>query len=211
MKSVLLCFFFLLFVVANAQPATFLSQIPKYNESSSFEDSAYSKFTWQQFYALEECKEIVDPENFDFDLLNAAVFFATNKYRASKKLPLCAFSPELRNAAAIHSFMMVKNNFFNHINPFTPKLRTPIDRIQLCQFPGTRYAENVARIFINLNEPLTYTQLAENVVLDFSKSGAHDKNLRDPKLTELGTAIVFEADKKNPYRYFKVTQNFGGQ
>ena len=81
-------------------PDKYLAEIRKYNEASVFEDERYKDMTWEKFYKLEEANDLVDPNNYDFDLMNAAVLFAVNKYRASHSIKPLKFEPRLRDAAS---------------------------------------------------------------------------------------------------------------
>ena len=190
--------------------APYLAKIGKYNEASTFEDSRYKDLDWKAFYKLDEANELVDPVNYDFDLMNAAVFFAVNKYRASKNIPALKFEPRLRDAATIHSFQMVKKNFFDHMNYYDPKLQGPDKRIELCGYHGQKLAENLARSYADRGRPMTYTQLADKVVNELSHSREHNKHLIDPDLEKLGCGLIFENNATaEGINYFRLTQDFG--
>lgn len=195
--------------VSFSQADSYLAAIPKYNESSDFEDNRYEKMTWQQFYRLDEINEPVDPMNYDSDLMNAALFFAINKYRSTLGLSLLSFEPRLRDAAMIHSDQMVKRNFFDHQNPYDAKIRMPNNRAELCGFNGEHLAENLARMFVDMQNLPTYTQLADKVISALSKSKDHDKHMRDPKYDRLGTGFIFENKPTSGVYYFRTSQNFG--
>lgn len=192
------------------EASPYLAKVGKYNEASSFEDVKYKDLDWQKFYKLEESNELVDPVNYDFDLMNAALFFATNKYRASKGIPPLKFEPRLRDAATIHSYEMVKKNFFDHMNYSDPKLQGPDKRMELCGYKGQRLAENLARGFADRGKPLTYIQLADKAIMELSKSKEHNKHLIDPELEKLGCGLLFEsATTPEGVIYFRLTQDFG--
>jgi uncharacterized protein YkwD len=190
--------------------APYLSKVAKYNEASVFEDVRYKNIDWKAFYKLDEANELVDPFNFDFDLLNAAVFFAVNKYRASKGLPQLKFEPRLRDAAVIHSYEMVKKNFFDHMNYTDAKLHGPDTRIELCGYRGQKLAENLARGYADRGKPQSYTQLADKAVMELSRSSEHNKHLTDPGLEKLGCGVLFEnTATAEGITYFRLTQDFG--
>jgi uncharacterized protein YkwD len=194
----------------SAEAAPYLAKVAKYNEASSFEDVRYKDMDWQKFYKLDEANEFVDPLNYDFDFMNAAVFFAVNKYRAGKGLPQLKFEPRLRDAATIHSYMMVKKNFFDHMNYTDPKLQGPDKRMELCGYKGQRLAENLARGFTERAKPLTYTQLADKIVMELSRSKEHNKHMIDPDLEKLGCGLIFENSvTQEGDIYFRLTQDFG--
>ena len=75
MKNLLLLVFNLMF----AGGEKFLNDIPLYQKESYFKLKVYAEHDWNSFYVLKEANQVVDPNNYDLHLLNAAVFFATNK------------------------------------------------------------------------------------------------------------------------------------
>lgn len=192
-----------------SQPDKYLAAITKYNEASSFEDERYRGMTWQQFYKLEEANEFVDPMNYDCDLMNAAIFFAINKYRDGLHLSQLAFEPRLRDAAMIHSNEMIKRNFFDHSNPYDPKLRMHNLRAELCGFFGEYLSENLSRSFLNMNTPLTYTQLADKTIKELSYSKDHKKNMTSNNINLLGCGFLCENRGSEGIFYFRITHDFG--
>ena len=191
------------------QAAKYLAAIPKYNEASAFEDIRYKDMDWSKFYKLDEANDIVDPMNYDFDLMNAAVFFAVNKYRSTKNIKAVAFEPRLRDAACIHSYQMVKRKFFDHINHADPTIAYPNMRIELCGYHGEKLSENLARSYIDLTKPMNYTQVADMVVKQLSQSPEHNLHMIDPALDKLGCGFLFEYAPTEGMFYFRLTQDFG--
>lgn len=191
------------------EAAPYLAKVAKYNEASNFEDVRYKDIDWKQFYKLEEANEFVDPFNYDFDLMNAAVFFAINKYRASKNIAPLYFEPRLRDAATIHTYQMVKRNFFDHMNYSDSKIQDPEKRIHLCGYTGQKLAENLSRTYVDKAKPMTYTQVADRVVDELSKSRDHNRHMLDPDLEKLGCALIFETvSTPEGVTYFRLTQDF---
>jgi uncharacterized protein YkwD len=199
----------LTFLSTYAQADKYLADIQKYNESSVFEDDSYNGMTWQTFYALDEAKEFVDPMNFDYDLMNAALFFALNKYRIARGASALAFDPRLRDAASIHTDQMVKKKFFAHDNPYNTSLRALNNRVELCGFFGQHIAENIARMYVNMNNPETYTQVADKVILYLSRSKEHNINMLDNRNKLLGCSLLFDGTGSDGYFYFRTTHDFG--
>ena len=199
----------LAFVHADAQAEKYLADIQKYNESSVFEDERYKGLTWQAFYALDEAQEFVDPMNFDYDLMNAALFFAVNKYRTARGASALAFEPRLRDAASIHTDQMVKKKFFAHENPYNTQLRALNNRVELSGFFGQHIAENIARMFVDMNTPETYTQVAGKVILYLSRSKEHNINMLDNRNKLLGCSLLFDGTGNDGYFYFRTTHDFG--
>lgn len=210
LASVLVLFCALACDAQSPDAAPYLAKVVKYNEASSFEDVKYKDLDWQKFYKTEEANELVDPVNYDFDLMNAAVFFAVNKYRASRGIAPLKFEPRLRDAATIHSSQMVKKNFFDHMNFSDPKIQGPDTRMHLCGYNGQKLAENLARGYADRGKPMTYTQLADKTVMELSKSREHNKHLIDPELEKLGCSLIFEnLASPEGVIYFRLTQDFG--
>lgn len=201
------CMLFTLFVVA--QPETYLYKINKYQEASGFSDTDYDSLNWQQFYKLEEPNEIIDPDNYDFDLMNAACFYALNKYRATKNLSPLRYSHQLRDAATIHTNEMINRNFFDHYNRYDPKIKMPNNRTELCYFSGEEIGENLVRSFMDLEKPLTYIELADKMVNELKKSPEHNQNMLNPRFNLLGCGFLFENKIKDGYIYVRMTQDFG--
>ena len=186
----------------------FLEEIPAYQKDSYFKQKVYDEHNWKSFYQLKEPNEIIDPDNYDFHLLNAAIFFATNKLREKKKLKVLSFSAALRDAAVVHSYQMVTKNFFDHINNKTRKLREPDERMRMFGAQFKACAENIDWNNIPMPSTTTYIQMADKLVDAWFHSPPHKKNMMSKQLSHLGCGAVFEPKNKNGVRYIKATQDF---
>ncbi|MDX2248385.1 MAG: CAP domain-containing protein [Bacteroidia bacterium] len=202
--------------------------------SGIFPDSAYSKYTWQTFVKIPQLQDTLNWRKVDYSLLNAAVFFLTNKAREENRRSLLLFSPALRNVADFHSTQMAKYEFVDHYNRINAAYSTPEKRGR--KFNTSVIAENVASSFLynyksgspfyrasngasydfftNDNEPIlphTYLDFARQIVNDWMTSKGHRSNILHPGLRTLGCAIrVGENDMSEgmiPMGYG--TQNFG--
>jgi uncharacterized protein YkwD len=207
-------FFILLFCLTGTatkaqDAAAYLAKVLKYNEKSAYEDNRYKGMDWKAFYKLEEANDLTDAAIYDFDLLNAAMFFAVNKYRVSHHLAPLEFEPRLRDAACIHSDQMVKGKFFDHYNRSDAKIGAPDRRMELCGYHGQMIAENLAKNYIDPAQPLSYIQIADKAVNDLSRSKEHNKHMLDPKLQKLGCGVLFQPTSTNGVYYFLLTQDFG--
>jgi uncharacterized protein YkwD len=208
--AVLLLFSSLSCLAQSSEAAPYLAEIGKYNEASNFEDVRYQDLDWKGFYKLEEANELVDAVNYDFDLMNAAIFYAVNKYRSSKGIQELRFDPMLRDAASIHSYEMVTKNFFDHTNYQDPKLKGPDTRMELCGYLGQKLAENLCRSYVDSGHPMTYTQVADRVIAELSKSKEHNRHLLDPEMEKLGCGVIFErVPEPGGIFYFRLTQDYG--
>ncbi len=189
-----------------------LNKLPFYKKESYFKKDVYSEKSWKQFYAVKEAQQVVNPADYDFHLLNAAFFYATNKLREEHKVKLLQFSEALRDAAAFHTHEMVAKKFFDHYNNTgVPKLRSPRQRMQV--FTGNQQlglsGENCDENFVEPYEPLTYIQVAERIVQDLYDSPPHKANMLEKGFRYFGGAVIFEQPRgKNEAVFLKATQDF---
>jgi uncharacterized protein YkwD len=186
----------------------YLSDIPAYQKESYFKQKVYEEHDWKSFYQMKEANQLVDPNAYDLHLLNAAIFFSTNKLREVKKLKPLKFSAGLRDAAVIHSYQMVTKNFFNHVNNKTPKLRAPDDRIKMFVPNFKALGENIDWNNMEMPSRATYLELADKLVDVWYHSPPHKKTMLSKDYSHLGCAAFFEAKDKGPVRYVKATQDF---
>lgn len=188
-----------------------LSKLSFYEKDSYFKSTVYKEKSWREFYSMKEAEQTVDPSNYDFHLLNAAFFFATNKIREKHKVKPLKFSEVLRDAATLHTNEMVTKNFFSHYNNTSPKLRTPKQRILL--FSSTQQlglsGENCDLNFIETGESLTYIQVADRIAENLYESPPHKENMLEKAFNYAGCAVIFEKPKGNNQAiYLKATQDF---
>ena len=169
--------FLLVFIFLYAGGERFLSDIHLYQKESYFKQKVYAEHDWKSFYGLMEANQVIDPDNYDLHLLNAAVFFATNKVREDKRLKPLKFSTELRDAAVVHSQQMVEKKFFDHFNNKIRKLRSPENRMILFGVEATAMGENIDYNNIDMPSRITYLQLADKIV----DAWMHSAPQRTPK------------------------------
>ncbi len=200
----------LLFQIGNSQTAIeTLKSIPKYSQQTIFNDSNYEDVSWENFYTRKDIYNKIDYKNVDLGLLNACMLFATNKIRAKYHKNPLSFEPKLRNAAYLHSYYMVKQNFFSHENSRVPKYKTMKDRIEAFDYHGQGIAENIAKGYIDITNPKSYIAIAEETILRFYNSSGHKLNMLNPLYTDCGQACYFYETPQGPYIYFTVTQDYG--
>jgi uncharacterized protein YkwD len=205
MKGLLLSVFFMLLFQNSNQ---YLDEISAYNKDSYYKQKAYSENDWKRFYDSSIPNTILDLNHLDLHLLNAALFYSTNKLRSSKGLKELEFSGPLRDAAVVHTYEMVKRNFFDHYNRKNRKLYSPANRFELFEVRANATAENVALNYLNPGSPKTYIQIADIVVDALFHSKEHRLNMLSKNYSKLGCAIYFEQKPKNGVWYFKATQDF---
>ena len=186
-----------------------LKSIPFFNAQSVFTDSNYENCTWQVFYTRKDIYNKIDYKQIDLGLLNACLFFATNKIREKYHKKSLSFQPKLRNAAFLHSYYMVKQDFFSHENSRLPAYKTMNNRIEAFAYNGQGIAENIAKGYIDISNPKSYIAIAEETILRFYNSQGHKINMLNPIYTECGQASYFYEKPQGPFLYFTVTQDYG--
>ena len=161
--------------------------------SLPFNDSQYDKTTWQEFYKLEVANKPIDLLNPDYELLAAAVFYATNEFRQGKNLPQYKYSRDLRDAAENHSRAMADSGFFGHNNRKDTTNANPRKRINKV---GGRYfivAENLARVILyKINNPKDYYAMKGENISSQQEFKFFDKKIKE----ELQTETYIEFGKK---------------
>jgi len=202
---------------------------------ANWNDSMYSQYNYSSFAEYRAANSEIDFRDVDYNLLCAAIFYATNKERATAGLAGFEYSFYLEGAAMLHAYDMVKDNFFDHENPYDPSKKTPFDRMAIYYVTGGMRAENIAYlsglafppgdntfippgsdfIFRNpsTNEaipPHTYNSLAAALLDQWMHSPGHRANIVNSSLTYLGCGAAFYNDPENyGIPKFKCVQNFG--
>lgn len=215
--------------------AIFLTSFNLRNKDN-FSDNLYSQYTYETFATLPPANQEIDLNNIDYELLNASVFYASNKQRALHKKKPFAFYPLLRDAAVTQSTQMVKFDFFDHQNPANTKLKTLKDRLESVGGVGkyTAAGENISEYFLmdyqarepfrieRVNnkqiylhsktgrpiKPHTYRSFGEAIVADWMTSPGHRANILEDKFTHLGCGSLMST-KPNQFPKVKATQVFG--
>lgn len=196
--------------------------------------SDYTSTDYTNFRSNTLFQQKIDPDNIDYPLANAAIFFMTNEVRVRNGLSPLEYSQELEIAAWHHSKLMVEKNFFSHTNSIDSTRRDPSARGKLAGITNPSLAENIAEGFginykagvsiypMNIekgefsytaNGPLieqhTYISLAESLLNQWMNSSGHRSNILSKSALELGCGIYFYRDRSF-YNIFKcrATQNF---
>lgn len=149
----------------------------------------YDQFTYSDFKNYGPANQPIEFGNIDYALLNAAIFYETNRRRSEKGLFPYKHSDALERAAFMHAIDMVRGGFFNHSNTRDAKKRSPSDRSAL--FGGGAAGENIATTFgiqyeagtmvsdINAIPPHSYNSFAEALVDGWMHSPGHRANILD--------------------------------
>ena len=186
-----------------------IKDVAEYYSATAFTDEMYENFDWRKFYKYEAANEKINLKRVDLHLLNAAVFYATNKTRETQKKRILKFSTELRDAAMTHSWQMITRNFFNHENRKSKAFRTVLDRATHFGFDPQSLSENIEKGFVKINELKTYIEIAEETVAHFLGSPRHKEILLKKRHEMLGCGSYFYPSSKNGHHWFTITQDFG--
>jgi uncharacterized protein YkwD len=179
----------------------------------------YDQFTVSEFKKYGPANKQIDFENIDFPLLNAAIFYETNRMRQKYGRKPYNHSVAMERAALMHTLDMAAGNFFSHQNPRNPEKREPSDRTAL--FGGGAAGENIATTFgiqykagtavssISSIPPHTYNSFAEALVDSWMHSPGHRANILD----EYGIGYKYLGCGAYPvpndrWHKFYATQNF---
>ncbi len=179
----------------------------------------YDQFTVSEFKKYGPANKEIDFKNIDFPLLNAAIFYETNRMRQKYGRKPYNHSVAMERAALMHTLDMAAGNFFSHQNPRNPEKREPSDRTAL--FGGGAAGENIATTFgiqykagtavssISSIPPHTYNSFAEALVDSWMHSPGHRANILD----EYGIGYKYLGCGAYPvpndrWHKFYATQNF---
>lgn len=198
----------LVLVAVSGGGEKFLEEIPLYKKDSYFKEKVFEEHSWKSFSALKEANQIVDPDNYDLHLVNASLFFVTNRVREEKKLQPLKYSAQLRDATVVHSQQMVEKRFFDHFNNKMKKLRSPEERMVLFGVQANAMGENIDYNNLEMPSKSSYIQLAEKIVDEWMHSAPHRKTMLSKTYTHLGCGAMFEASNKDGMRYIKATQDY---
>lgn len=194
--------------------------------------SIYEGLNHKNFRENEKLQQKIDPEDFNTELLNAAIFFATNEIRVKNKLSVLNYNSLLEKAATIHSKNMAKNDFFDHTNRKSRKYREPKDRAIAAGISNPKIAENIIEGFLlvyksgesvipkdkgafidpKTREQLpfqTYLSLTDQLMETWMNSKGHRANILSDKAIELGCGTtLYYMTEFNDMPAVKATQNF---
>jgi uncharacterized protein YkwD len=195
MKQEILLFTFLLgSIVLNSQV--------KLNE---WNDTDYQNYNSKSFKVLGIVNEEIDPNNVDYPLLNAAIFFRTNEERLAHSKKEFIHSPNLEQAAFEHSKDMVNYNFFSHSSPVAGK-KSMRDRLKAVGVQSSSIAENIC--YLSKANP-TYWELANELLTTWMESPGHKSNILDPTYKFIGCgAYQFIDPEWEDLIWVISTQNF---
>jgi uncharacterized protein YkwD len=219
MKKLISCIV-LLFVVVDA-----------FSQLTSWQKSYYDRYDHTTFSKFEPFNATIDSERFDYELLNAAVFFETNRQRVLNGKKPFKHHDRLGNCAQGHSDDMVAYKFFAHESLARGRYSLS-DRARIYSVPSEYLGENIcnnytlrfngqayyppsqAGFFKSISgQPIamhTYVSLAIEMVKSWMNSPGHRANILNSEFTHLGVgnALHFTGSGIDRIPWVKGTQNF---
>ncbi len=190
----------------------------------------YYNLTADEFFKLEVVNQTFDVSNPDTDLLEAAVFHASNEVRTQKRKNTFSYNQVLHKAARNHAVYLAKAKSVDHKNSKDKELETPYKRVLAYggdDFMGV--AENLALIspvilgkdnvyYMKDGHPVdkngnalplkTYSAFARQVVEGWMNSKGHRRNLMG-EYTLLGCAISGISYNRDNVPQVTFVQNLG--
>ena len=120
-----------------------------------------------------------DAASSDVDAAKQDIVARTNALRAERGIAALAADDQLMRAAQVRADEMAATGAYSHTRPDGRKFNTATD----CPY----MAENIHRI---ADWVLSDQTLAERAVADWSASTTHNKNMVNPKLSEIGVGLA---------------------
>ena len=208
-----------------------LHAFPVFSQLSAWQKAYYSQYNHTNFATFEAFNTTINPESFDYSLLNAAIFFETNRQRALFGQKPLKHDSRLENCAQGHSNDMVNYNFFSHTSTVPGKYEVT-DRARKCGITETYIGENIFDNYIlkfngeayyapsqvgyfkslsgDTIPSHTYQSLAVVIVNGWMNSPGHKANILNANYTHLGVgnAVHYTGSGIDRIPWVKSTQNF---
>jgi uncharacterized protein YkwD len=198
---------------------------------STWQESDYNKFTYQTITNFSAINDTIVPERFDYKLLNAAIFFETNRQRALYGLKPLKHDSRLESCAQGHSQDMANYNFFSHTSTVPGKyslsdragrygisetyIGENIHDIYILQFNGEAYIpasfDGYFKTLSGKRIPMhSYQSLAFEIVKGWMNSPGHKANILNTNYSHLGVGngLHYTGIGIDRIPWVKSTQNF---
>ena len=124
-------------------------------------------------------KPVEEPVQTDVAAAKQDIVDRTNALRRAKGIAALSVNDKLMQAAQVRADEMAAHTVYSHTRPDGRKFNTATD----CPY----MAENIHRI---ADWVLSDQTLAERAVADWSASTTHNKNMVNPKLSEIGVGLA---------------------
>ena len=127
----------------------------------------------------EDTKSTEQPVQTDVAAAKQDIVDRTNALRRAKDVAALRVNDKLMQAAQVRADEMAAHTVYSHTRPNGGKFNTVTD----CPY----MAENIHRI---ADWTMSNQTLAERAVADWSASATHNKNMVNPKLSEIGVGLA---------------------
>jgi uncharacterized protein YkwD len=209
-----------------------VDEVEHARQTSRWSPRMYEVYDYQTYGEFEPFGEEIDLVSIDYPLLNAALFYESNRARAENGLPPLRWNLQLEITAYNHSLFMVDQFEFAHYSGSSAR-RSPGDRAALAGVTNPQIQENLGinfaldyientpfyvhgdGVFSYDNNPahflpvLTYREFARRAVDLWMDSFSHRRNLLSEKAVQMGTgAFFFREANAGYFPKFRTTQNF---
>jgi uncharacterized protein YkwD len=114
---------------------------------NSWAENSYLEFDQNNYKQFEKVNQKIDFDNIDVQLINAAIFFETNKQRVQFNLPPLKYDALLERVAQAHSEDMIEYGFFSHTSVVKGKEQV-IDRYEKAGLNVRMSGENLSMRFL---------------------------------------------------------------
>lgn len=112
-------------------------------QQSAWTRARYAQYTHETYQNYAPFTQRIDYTKVDYALLDAAIFYETNRQRVANGKPIFQPSAALEQAAFEHSRDMVQRNFFSHTSVVAGKADMT-DRLRAVGLPMSACSENIA-------------------------------------------------------------------
>ncbi|MDW8273313.1 MAG: CAP domain-containing protein [Chitinophagales bacterium] len=171
----------------------YLAKIPSFATDNFFKNKAYEKNL--NLDSIPEANQKISIANLDLHLMNWCLYAATMEIRARYKCKPLNYNECLRNAAFVHAHQMIIYEFFSHLNPYFPELKTPSQRMGFCTKNISYDGENINLNFFEDNT-ISYKQMAREIVNSLFQSKGHRRNMLSDKYNSLGCGAFWSYNQK---------------
>ncbi len=160
--------------------------------SQSWKENLYEKYTYRTFEKYQPANEKIDFSKIDYALLDAAIFYETNRQRAKYRKPAFRHSAGLEKSALRYSQDMVEEKFFSHSGKVIGR-KTLSERIKFAGIEN--YSAGGENIAMTNYTSVSYIELAREFLLIWMKSPGHKRNILDENFKYLGCGCYFNSDQ----------------
>ncbi len=204
--TITLIFLFSFLAIYSQDAQSYLNQIPGFNNPSFFKKDIYRVcHSFDEISTTDAANQIVKFDSFDLHLMNACLFFATNKAREKYKKKPLKINESVTKGASLWAAIMAKEKFVGHIHPTRSEVKSPELRMKIFE-SNLNVSENCAFTIVNR---LTYIEIATRAIEQWLSSSGHKRNMLSYKWEYMGCGAGISKYPDNPeisYIYF--VQNF---